>query len=87
MNTINTKLSLNNLIESRLSMQSTQRELRDSYGVLVPTVKYLTSYTFGQKLKGFNEYQKRSLFTLLAGPFNWKSAAKLIDKENSESVI
>lgn len=70
--------NLENLIESRLAMQSTQRNLI-TYGVNNPTLSYLKSLAFATKLRGMHEFQKRSLLQLIAG-VHWKSAEALINK-------
>jgi hypothetical protein len=82
---MNTKYDLNNLIQSRLAMQSTQRALRDHYGITTPTLEYFLSRAFASRIQSFSSFQKRGLFTLLAGPFNWKAAERLIDRK--ETVV
>jgi hypothetical protein len=67
---------LEELIENRLAMQSTQRNLI-SYGVATPTLSYLKSIDFAVKFENLTEFQKRSFLQLIAGVY-WKSAQNLI---------
>jgi hypothetical protein len=68
---------LEELIESRLAMQSTQRNLL-AYGIITPTLTYIKSNDFAAKFETLSEFQKRNLLHLIAGPFNWRNAQSLI---------
>ena len=77
------KVDVQGLIESRLSMQSTQRNLL-SFGVTIPTIRYILSPEFySNKYINLTEYQKRNILQLLAGPFEWEKARTLIENTNN----
>lgn len=74
-------LNIQNLIEGRLAMQSTQRSLL-TYGVKNPTISYIFSKNFYEKYESFNELQKKHLLQVLAGPINWWKAKQAIEEYN-----
>lgn len=72
---------LESLINSRLSMQSTQRTLQASYGVRIPTLAYIKSREFANIYSNFDLLRKKHFLTVLAGPFAWQNAGQLIEKQ------
>lgn len=72
----NNKLEM--LIESRLQLQSTQRELL-SLGIQYPFLNFFKTKQFSEIYTNMSSLKKKSFFNVVAGPINAKRAENLIN--------
>jgi hypothetical protein len=72
------KQGLEVLINSRLGMQSTQRNLA-VYNISVPSFKHFKNEEFLKRYGDFTSLEKRRFLNIVAGPIFWRDAQELIE--------
>ena len=72
-----TSTQLKNIIEQRLSMQSTRRTLFDQYCLKSYDLNYFNSQEFNDTYSKWNDEKKKKFLGLVAGAANLKWAAEL----------
>lgn len=74
-----TKQELEQIIEDRIGMQSTKRELFAAYKIKDPSLNYFHSTEFKEKLDKMVPIQKKMLISLIAGKYS-RAASELFDQ-------